>query len=109
MGMSLDVSLMKTVPCEIYTANITHNLNEMADAAGIYKHLWRPDEIGITKAWQLIEQLRDGLDRLKSNPEHYKQFDSPNGWGTYESFVPFVEKYLQACIENPESDVVVSR
>ena len=35
---------------EVYSANITHNLNTMADEAGIYKHLWRPDEIKITKA-----------------------------------------------------------
>ena len=34
-----------------YSANITHNLGKMAEEAGIYKHLWRPEEIGITKAW----------------------------------------------------------
>jgi hypothetical protein len=51
-------------PCEddeVYTANITHNLNRMAKEAGIYKHLWRPDEIGITLAGELIEPLQSGL------------------------------------------------
>jgi len=48
--MSLDVYLMKTMPTSVYDANITHNLGAMAEAAGIYKHLWRPEEIGITKA-----------------------------------------------------------
>lgn len=32
-----------------YHANITHNLGKMAEAAGIYHALWRPDEIGIKR------------------------------------------------------------
>jgi hypothetical protein len=94
---------------EVYSANITHNLTEMADAAGIYKALWRPEEIGITQAKQLIEPLTKGLKKLKKSPEKYKKFDSPNGWGLYIHFVPFVENYLKACIENPESYVEVWR
>ena len=56
--MSLDVMLEKIQPCVIYSRNITHNMNKMADAVGLYKPLWRPDEIGITKAAQLVEPLR---------------------------------------------------
>lgn len=107
--MSLDVYLTKVMPTDVYWANITHNLNKMADAAGIYKHLWRPDEIGITKAAQLIEPLREGLALLKSDPEKFEQYNSSNGWGLYEHFVPFVEKYLAACEEHPDADVKVSR
>lgn len=49
----------------VYSANITHNLNRMAEAAGIYKELWRPEEVGIVKAAQLVEPLRAGLARLR--------------------------------------------
>lgn len=101
--------LTKIQPAEVYSANITHNLNTMAEAAGIYKHLWRPDEIEITKAEQLIAPLTAGLQKLKDAPEHFMQYDSPNGWGMYKHFVPFVEKYLAACVENPDADVSVSR
>lgn len=94
---------------EIYSANITHNLNGMAGEAGIYQHLWRPDEIGITKAQELIEPFRIGLVLLKTDPDRFKIFNAPNGWGIYENFVLFVEKYLQACIDNPDADVSVSR
>lgn len=94
---------------EVYSANITHNLNSMADAAGIYKHLWRPEEIGITKASQLIEPLRAGVALLKSDPEKFSQFNAKNGWGLYEHFVPFVEKYLEACESYPDAEVSVSR
>lgn len=107
--MSLDVYLTRTQPTEVYWANITHNLNKMAAAAGIYEALWRPEEIGVTKAGQLIPLLTKGLKKLQADPKHYEQFNSPNGWGLYKNFVPFVEKYLRACEEFPDADVKVSR
>ena len=94
---------------EFYSANITHNLGVMADDAGIYEYLWRPDEIGITKAEQLIEPLRHGLKRLIDNPDRFKQHNARNGWGKYEHFVPFVQGYLEACIAHPDAEVYVSR
>lgn len=116
--MSLDVYL--TEPCHcgkpecdrgdgVYSANITHNLGKMADAAGIYKHLWRPEEIGIQTASQLIEPLTEGLARLRENPEKYAAFNAANGWGTYPGFVSFVEQYLNKCREYPGAVVSVSR
>jgi len=107
--MSLDVYLTKVMPTQVYSRNITHNLNKMAEAAGIYKELWRPDEIGATKACQLIEPLKAGLARLKAEPEKFQAYNSPNGWGMYEHFVPFVEDYLRACEEHPDADVSVWR
>ena len=94
---------------EVYSANITHNLGKMAGEAGIYEHLWRPDEIKITKAKELIEPLRQGLHNLKSEPERYKKFNPENGWGSYDGLVKFVENYLNACYEYPDADVEVSR
>ena len=107
--MSLDVTLTKVMPTQVYDANITHNLGKMAAAAGIYEALWRPEEIGVTKAEQLIPLLREGLEKLKAAPAHYEQFNAANGWGLYEHFVPFVENYLSACIEHPDAEVSVSR
>lgn len=113
--MSLDVYL-RLDPCPacnrgegVYSRNITHNLGEMAEAAGIYKHLWRPEEIGIARASQLITPLEEGLALLKSDPERFIEFNSPNGWGMYEHFVPFVEDYLHACKQWPLAVVSVSR
>ena len=107
--MSLDIYLNeKETDEELYWANITHNLNKMASQANIYKPLWRPNEVGVKTASELIEPLTIGLADLKNRPEHYKQFNSPNGWGMYEHFVPFVEKYLNACIDNPEAIVYAS-
>jgi len=107
--MSLDVYLTAVRPTEVFSANVTHNLGKIADAAGIYKPLWRPDEIGITKAEQLIEPLRAGLLVLKADPEKFLALNPENGWGSYENFVPWVEAYLKACEENPDADVSVWR
>jgi len=94
---------------EFYSSNITHNLAVMAEEAGIYKHLWRPEEIGITKAAQLIRPLCDSLALMKADKPRFEKYNAKNGWGLYEHFVPWVEKYLAACEQNPEADVNVSR
>lgn len=107
--MSLDVTLTAVRTTTVYDANITHNLTGMAEAAGIYKHLWRPEELGITKASELIAPLREGLARLEAEPEKYKAHNSPNGWGMYEHFVPFVRNYLAACEANPDAEVHADR
>lgn len=90
--MSLDVSLNRKadeqIVCSecgqhyfpnysVYDANITHNLGEMAEAAGIYGIVWRPEENGITTAEQLIEPLEKAIADMKARPEYYEQFNSP--------------------------------
>lgn len=125
--MSLDVYLhgdeyeaVETCPCcgesrsvlvsdEFYWANITHNLGAMADEAGIYKALWRPDENGFTNAGQIVQILESGLEKMKKNPAHFSKFNASNGWGTYRDFVPWLEKYLAACKEYPDAFIRISR
>lgn len=107
--MSLDVSLYAVRPMEVYTSNITHNLGRMAQEAGIYKHLWHPEELEIKTARELIEPLKTGLDLLKSDPARFEKFNASNGWGMYEHFVPFVQEYLEACEANPDATVEASR
>lgn len=110
--MSLDVYLYDGPTSEsrqLYDANITHNLGKMAAEAGIYQHLWRPEELGITVASELIAPLTDGLDLMKRNPARFEPFNAPNGWGKYEDFVPWIERYLEACVANPTARVEVSR
>ena len=107
--MSLDVYLTVPGTVTVYSANITHNLNRMALEAGIYKELWRPEELGITTARQLIEPLEKGLALLKADPARFEAYNAPNGWGLYEHFVPFVEKFLAACREHPDATVGASR
>jgi hypothetical protein len=94
---------------DVFHGNITHNLNRMAAEAGIYEACWRPEELGITRAAQLVEPLEKGLALLRSDPARFKVFNPENGWGDYEGLVAFVAAYLSACREWPEAEVHASR
>lgn len=121
--MSLDVYLTGAkamYPCSecghpredeptLFSANITHNLTRMAGEAGIYQHLWRPEELKITRAGDLVEPLERGLAIMKADPARFEKLNPPNGWGSYRDFVPWIEEYLAACREHPEARVSVSR
>ena len=99
----------KTVSPEYYHRNITHNLGLMAEEAGIYRCLWRPEELEIHQAGQLVPLLTEGLRLLRSDPERFKKFNSSNGWGSYDGLVEFVAKYLEACEKWPFAKVNASR
>ena len=108
-GREPAVSATEPDPDEVYWANITHNLNTMAGEAGIYKELWRPDELGVTLAAELIEPLGMGLVKLEKSPSFYQQFNPKNGWGDYDGLVRFVSKYLAACKKYPQATIRISR
>lgn len=107
--MSLDVDLFNEAGENLYSDNITHNLTAMADMAGIYALLWRPDEFGITHAHQIIAPLERGLIWLVCNKAKAEEFNAKNGWGKWENLVRFCADYLQACKDHPEAQVSVSR
>jgi len=93
----------------LYEGNVTHNLNDMAMEAGIYYFLWRPDEIQINRANQLIRPLTKGVQLLKKDPERFKKLNPKNGWGNYEGLVSLVCEYLAACKKWPKAKISVSR
>ena len=115
MKMSLDVDLMITKPTSVYDGNITHNLGKMAGEVNLsndltlYDILWRPDEHGLKFAREISELLNEGWNILLSEPEHFKQWDPENGWGSYEGLVDFVYKYRNACWDNPDAELRISR
>lgn len=102
---------------EVFSANITHNLNTMAEKADFYDALWHLEKtpVGfwikkepITLAKELLPYLEHGLNQLKTFPEFFKQFSASNGWGTYEQFIPWIEKLIEACKQYPDALVRVS-
>jgi hypothetical protein len=114
--MSLDVDLMVTQPCSVYSGNITHNLGKMAsevklsNGMTLYQVLWRPDEmVGLNKAEDIADLLDEGWNILMADPEHFKKFDPDNGWGSYEGLEKFVYNYRNACWDNPDAELSISR
>lgn len=86
--------------------NITHNLTEMWDAAGIYDALYMSD--GQTAA-SILPTLRAGLARLKADPVHYQQYNSPNGWGTYKNAVPWLEDLIAGLEKSPRAKIHICK
>lgn len=114
--MSLDVDLMVTQPTSVYSGNITHNLGAMAGAVvlsngmTLYEVLWRPDEQqGLKFARDIVGLLDEGWNILLSDPDKYQQFNPENGWGSYEGLCYFVYNYRNACWDNPDAELRISR
>lgn len=114
--MSLDVYLYVMVDVgvpakkyiNLFDANITHNLKGMADEAGIYGCVWRPLESGYKQAKDIIEPLSNGIVVMENDRVRFTKLNAPNGWGTYENFLPWLKKYLAACQEYPKALISVS-
>jgi len=116
--MSLDVDLMVVQPVSVYSRNITHNLGKMAYAVKLdldevdltlYDILWRPDEHGFKYAKDIADLLDIGWNILLSEPDYFETYNPPNGWGSYEGLCDFVYEYRNACWDNPESELRISR
>lgn len=100
--MSLAISFACVCCKRTDTMNITHNLRPMAREAGIAglwdistddPHSMRP------KFW--IPRLETALEVMRNRPERFEKHNSPNGWGTFVEFVPWVEELLRRCQDSP--------
>lgn len=113
--MSLDLDLYHEPSGFNAEYNITHNLTDMADAAGIYQPLWRGLIVEgdttrpVTCARDLIGPILDGLRVMTADPDRFKALNPPNGWGTYDGFVAWLAKVLAACCECPQASVSICR
>jgi hypothetical protein len=74
--------------------NITHNLNKMFEAAGLYEILWHGTGL---RAGDVLSKLEIGLADMRARPEFYEQFNAENGWGLYKHAVPWLKKVIEAC------------
>lgn len=94
----------------VFEANYTHNCGKMAKEAGIYEYVWRPEECADVKtAGDIIELLRRGIKLMEDEPKRFIALNPENGWGSYETFLPWLREYLAACIENPKATIYASR
>ena len=113
--MSLDVTLTKIMPAEVYGRNITHNLSKMAsnvvleNGMNLCDVLWHPEDYKFKFAKDISEMLDEAFNILLADPDYFKTFNPINGWGDYDALVDFVYSYRNACWDNPEAEIGVSR
>lgn len=117
--MSLDLYLVayadtgaaEPYRCVVWRGNVTHNLAAMAEAAGLYRVLWRPEECDppVVLARDALSLVRAGLATLVSHPSEFRKHNPGNGWGSYEGLVRFTTEFLAACEEHPLAKVEADR
>lgn len=112
--MSLDFYIYPGVHesgSECISFNITHNLVPMADKAGLYEPLWRPEENypHPVLASDVYPAIMAGFNNLMINPESYKDLNPGNGWGDYNGLVDFTANVLAALRQYPLAVVEACR
>lgn len=107
MGLSISFEAVRTV--QVFNSTTTHNLVPMAEAAGVYDCLWRPEECGVKTAEDLIVPLRRAIQEIRRDPARFSKLDAANGWGTREQFLAFLADVLAAAKDHPDATVSASR
>ena len=90
-------------PITIGDINYTHNCNPMLRDVGIEME----DLIG-RNAGEVGGIYKQGLEKLKANPEKYISMNPPNGWGSYETLLPVLEEVIKLCERAPKGTVYIS-
>lgn len=112
-AMSLDIHLYTEVDLggpdgpqrvSFESFNATHNLVLMWDYVGAYDALYNSD--GRT-AESTIPALEAALAKMEADPDGCRAFDSPNGWGTYDSALRFLRNWLHVCRQRPKALISV--
>lgn len=104
--MSLDIYITDIIRTTVFDGNITHNLVPMWEEAGCYEALY--DSSG-KKARSILPKLKRALKAIQADPDKYKVLEPANGWGTYESAINFLEKVIEACKNNPNGELYISK
>ena len=80
------------VPIGDCYANITWNVRKIIELSTELPWI---NEANNGYCKDVIPQISLGLSRLLANPEKYKPYESPNGWGTVDGTVRFFRNILQ--------------
>lgn len=105
---------------EEWSANITHNMGEMASHVPInvgsrrgtlYDYVWRPEEQTppLETTDELLPILNQGISYMVARRKDLLQYDPSNGWGDYDSFLMWLIQYKEACEDYPGCKIKVWR
>ena len=84
-----------------YDGNITYNVCEMLEVAFGEQHLKKWNDKPVN---EFIEEFKKGYEDMMLNPTKYKKYDSPNGWGTYETTLKAIQNLYNYIVEYTNYD-----
>ncbi|MCA1066096.1 hypothetical protein QTG56_25595 (plasmid) [Rossellomorea sp. AcN35-11] len=103
--MSLDICVIKE-GIEVVSKDITHNLKAMWKEAGVYDALYDSDG---KMPSEVLPALEKGLSEMADDPERFKKFDSPNGWGKYKHALPWLQDLIVEMKKHPDGEIELSK
>lgn len=109
--MSLDITLTDVFvepPVQLESLNITNNLIDFAIALNCYECIWKPKNLNIITAYQLLPHLYEAYYNVIKYGDIYLSLLPKNGWGTKEQFLNFIDQYIEACITYPNTLIETS-
>lgn len=99
--MSWDAALVDDATGEVvHEVNYTSNLNELlrvAESAAGRTPCW-PYSLGGWSAPEGAHWLSDIIRELETDPEAFREYEAPNGWGTLATLVPVLRDMLAASL-----------
>ena len=84
-----------------YDGNITYNVCNMLEVAFGENHLKKWNNMSCDK---FFRELEKGYIDMIRNPEKYRKYNSPNGWGTYETTLSTIKKLYERIQEYANID-----
>lgn len=49
--------------------------------------------------------IKEGIEKLEADPEHFRAMNPPNGWGSYDTLLPVLREIRDACFEHPLAEI----
>lgn len=105
-----------------FNSNITHNMTKMAmnipidvtlDGVSyvgtLYDFVWRPEENDACNTSKMKDILSAGISYMIQNRLDLLRYNPENGWGSYDGFLHWLINYKEACEDNPDCEIEVSR
>lgn len=107
--MSYDISLYINTGLEdkevVEIGNYTYNCANMFRVASeVDKSLSDLHNMSCVEAEPIISKA---VENMQKDPVKYKAMNPENGWGSYETFLPYVESLLKECRANPSCKIGV--
>lgn len=97
--MSYDISILKTMPTEVYEDNYTYNVSPMFRKALGGGGL---DDLHDKKCADCIQVLKSAIKDMEENPDSYKVLNPPNKWGDYRGALTVLQNLLYAAEEHED-------
>jgi len=104
--VSLDVDLrIQTGPDmshTVYSGNYTHNVSPMWHRAGCLDVLYESRGAAVPDVLPVLEAA---LIAMRSEPDAYRAMNPPNGWGSYDGAIAWLDRLVSECRVNPRCTV----